>query len=149
MLTKSKAKETLQLNFSTLERAAMKLEDEYLLESFTDKQLPVTYKVAEYLDSLEKETDELSNTCVTCGIKYFYTPMCSTTECRHCNNLDQFKDRMIVEPENLEQLLSNLEVLSSMFDHEVTKYNYKDEIQHWLNYSEYEKRPKDDLPGSV
>lgn len=143
MITKSKAKETLQLNFTSLDRAAEKLGDECLIESFSNKQYPVTYKVSDYLLSLDKDVSQLENICATCGIHYFYTPMCSATECRHCNNLDRFVDNMITEPSTVAELIVNLKILSTMFDHEDTRYKFREEIAHWESYEEYEKRPKD------
>lgn len=129
LISKAKAKEILQVNYNTLVEASVKLEDDYLLAAFSSAAFPISYKAVLYLKRLGYDTTALPNECVSCGIKYFYTPMCTPTHCRYCANKHLYKSRMIVEPATLSELIHNLTVLSEMFDHEQSDTNFKSEIE--------------------
>lgn len=128
-ITKAKAKEILQVNYTTLSNAAEKLVDGYLLQSLASNNLPITETTHKYLIRLGYDVSGLNNECKECGIKYFYTPMCTEDKCRYCTHKHLFKDRMIIEPNTKEELINNLQVLSEIFDHEISSVSYASEIE--------------------
>lgn len=127
-ITKAKAKEILQVNYGNVTIAAEKLKDPYLVESTVKTTYPVTEAVYKYLKDLDYNVSNLHSECLRCGMKYFFTPMCTDKLCRYCNHYDSFKDRLFTEPETMQQLAVNLSVLSEVFDHEISSTNYGAEL---------------------